>query len=239
MTVLQSIGTQFRLVGPLTVANGLVNPGFEGGTEGWTAYQQDGLGNPLLVTLNADSSRSYYDDQSCRVDITGSVTLDGVYGLTQTVSVGISPGQDYTLGGWYYTAADAPSGGQLVGILNFYDSSNTLLATHTTLLVQSLVASNSWVQFSLTETNMPDTTQSVQTIVGLSANASLPSTFSYYLDGMIWSAGDSNSYVDGDYAGYVWSGDRFFSTTLQSSAPDALNSFTEVSGVLTPVPVVC
>lgn len=222
--ILHTLGSQFRLVGPLTLANAVVNPGFEGGTAGWTVVN-NGSG---LVTLTPDTTHFKFGTTSCRVDVATGSQSGLYYGLSQTLTDVPAPGQDYTLSAWIYIPVDLPKSGSVFtkpfASAYYFDSANALLATHRAQLTLG-TATSDWTKASLIETAVPDGTASAKIeISALPASAST-AAFTYYVDGLIWSKGDTNDYVDGDFASYVWSGDRFNSTTLLSTAPDALASF--------------
>jgi hypothetical protein len=107
-----------------------------------------------------------------------------------------------------------------------YDSTNTLIqGPDTTALLLSgapttgfirvattyfTPASTTTLKVSLRPTNQPSSTSDV-----------------VYFDNVLFEQADTSSsfYLDGDAAGYVWSGTPGESTTLQTEFPDALNFF--------------
>jgi hypothetical protein len=210
-TILRTIGGNFRLVGPLTLTNSFANPSFESVTgsvpDMWT---------PLVnTTLTKVTTPVKFGNSACRVDIAaGSVTNKG---LVQTLPEPVIPGQSYSMSAWVNLPSGLPS--PLLGQVTFFDSgSNQIGSTFFQTLSLGGVSAN-YSQVAYLNIIPPD--GAVTASAGLSVNTGSIATF--YVDGMMW--GTSTSYVDGDFAGYVWSGVPLLSSTRQSTAPDALNFF--------------
>lgn len=221
-TILRTIGGQFRLVGPLSAANGVLNPSFESALDNWTAVGD-------LTSLSANASVVKFGTTSCKIDVASGAVQPNRYGVKQSLQESPSPGQIYTLSAWIYIPVDLPAlGGTTtvpVAAITYYDGDDVPLTTHQTQLTLGL-ATPDWTRVSFLEASVPVNTNRAEIEISTSpANPAANPTYTFYVDGVRWVTGIDDTYVDGDFAGYAWSGDRFNSTTLTSIAPDALHSF--------------
>lgn len=219
-TILRTLGNGFRLVGPLTVANMVIDPSFEllGGSSPWIADDDH-------TTIAPDTSHKVTGLQSCEFDVASDMV--SLHSFSQALSDQIRTGATYTFGCSVYvplaltgafqayaeisdvndnvidpvTGAPSP-GAKLLADLTTGGATSDFVSTSTTFLAPP---NSSTARFGFV-------------VVGTSART-------VYVDQAFFVMGEDLFYADGNTAGYVWSGDPEASTTLKSTMPDQVHFF--------------
>jgi prepilin-type N-terminal cleavage/methylation domain-containing protein len=179
------------------VTNTVVNPSFETGASGWTSYNTA----PLTVV----TSGCQFGSQCLSVNASGAYT-GAIY---QTPSGGTqTTGVDYV-----YSAYVKGTAGQQLDI-----SSRPTNSSYAYLGEgggqQTYTMTGSWQRIFTSPVSLASTTP----IIGLQIRSTTASAIPFYVDGVMATPGDTlNSYHDGTYAGWSWSGAANASTSVGPS----------------------
>lgn len=181
-----------------TVTNTIINPSFETGASGWSSYFSAGL---AVVT-----SGCQFGNQCLSVDTSSGTYRGAIY---QTPSGGTQPtGVDYV-----YSAYVKGTAGQQLDI-----SSRPTNSSYAYLGEgggqQTYTLTGSWQRIFTSPVSLASTTP----IIGMQIRSTTANAVPFYVDGAMATQGDTlNSYHDGTYTGWSWSGTANASTSIGPS----------------------
>ncbi len=225
-TILRSVGNQFRVVGPLTVANMVLNPGMESVTSnvpnGWVAV------GPNVVLESSSDAAPGSGKLSAKVTLPSDT---GFKGVASTITYPAVPGAYFYMTVSFKLTSPLSQPLQVQAVFRDVNTNQVGPTVYTNLSLGSITSG--WQQASVV-TPVPDPAIWVTFAIGSTATSGF-----FYLDNVLtrpsFIANQTYPYVDGDYAGYTWQGTPHASQTLQSTEP---KQFMRFDSDLNPVPFV-
>lgn len=212
VTTLHSVGRRFRLVGPLTLSNLIINPTFASGFTGWNI-----VGSPVVTPISSGAKYAL----GLHFPTPGSSTGVLNHGIGQSIASPVSQEVPYYLKQKFMIPSALPV--PIMADVDFLDFAGSLISTQTAILINAGVVAADWTSTSLAVT-IPNEALNVAVRIYIQADLFATSIPDFFIEQVSFSDIDQD-YVDGDTAGYVWSGDRYNSTTLESTVPGVLYSF--------------
>jgi hypothetical protein len=216
-TILQNIGQNLRVVGPLTLTNWILNPNFESGDTVPDSWNVLGDAVPTIVTTHPR-----YGAHCLQLSFPNDTTGIESRGIIQICPDPI--GQEipyyFLVSLWIDSALTVDINGQV----DFYDVTDTIISSNMqALILAGNTTDSSWADTYIT-VNVPIGAVSAQVSIFVNAQGD-PSTVPNFYVASTMFTDQTTPYIDGDTAGYIWSGDRYNSTTLESTIPSDLSFF--------------
>jgi hypothetical protein len=209
--ILRSIGQQLHPVGPLTIANYLLNPNLELATSGDINYW-----TKTNCTFVQNSSNFVYGLNGGKLTTTSTSLMPSV-----KQNIAIQQQVTYIFSASVKITSTLTSGISVFAVC--YDLSGSVMPDVIGGLLVGPAITSGFIRPSIL-LQMPVGAATADITITRSAQPS--SLDSFYLDGLQLESGDTaGPYVDGDMSGYVWATTPGNSQTIQSEFPDALSSF--------------